>query len=95
MDSLYRFYFAHSSLIDTLVCLSVFFGMARIAFWRRDTGFRVSGPLVVGLAFLLTISLIWWAGDRGYRMIDVGPLAVFILVEAVVILIINAAVRSR
>ena len=95
MDSLYRFYFAHSSFIDTLVCISIFLGAASIAFWRRDTGFRVSGPLVLGLACLLTISLIWWAGEHNYRMVDLGPLAVFVLVEAVVILIINVAVRSR
>lgn len=95
MHSLYDFYFTHSSFIDTLVCLAIFIGMARIAFWQRDTGLRVAGPLVIGLAFLLTISLIWWASEHNYRMLDFGPLAAFIVVEAVVILIINAAVKSR
>ncbi|MFC1735519.1 hypothetical protein ACFL1X_05340 [Candidatus Hydrogenedentota bacterium] len=95
MNSPYDFYLTHSALVDTLVCLAIFVGVARIAFWRRETGFRISGPLVVGLACLLSISLISWAGEHDYRMIDFGPLAVFIVVEAVVILIINAAVRSR
>lgn len=95
MDCLYNFYFTHSSYIDTLVILAIFLGVASIAFWRRNTGLMTSGPLVVGLAFLLTISLIWWAGEHNYRMLDFGPIAAFILVEAVVILIINAAVRSR
>lgn len=95
MHSLYNFYFTYSSIIDTLVCLSIFLGVARIAFWRQGTGFRVSGPLVVGLAFLLTVSLIWWAGEHDYRMVDFGPLAVFVMVEAVVVLIISFAVRSR
>ncbi len=93
MHSLYHFYFTHSSFIDTLVCLAIFIGVARIAFWQRDTGLRVAG--IIGLAFLLTISLIWWAGEHNYRMLDFGPLAAFIIVEAVVILIINAAVKSR
>ena len=95
MHSLYDFYFTHSSYIDTLVCLAIFLGVASIAFGRRGSGFMDSGPLVVGLGFLLTISLIWWADEHNYKMVDFGPLAAFILVEAVVILVINAAVRSR
>jgi len=95
MDPLYRFYLTHSGLIDASTCLAVFLGIAGLAFWRKSTGFRVTGPLVLGLTLLLTISLIWWAGEHNYRMIDLGPAAVFILVEALVITIINLAVRSR
>ena len=95
MYSLYDFYFTHSSYIDAIVCFAIFLGTGGIAFWRRDSDFMASGPLVVGLGFLLTISLIWWADEHNYRMVDFGPLAAFILVEAVVILVINAAVRSR
>ena len=95
MNSLYDFYLSHAQVIDTLICLAIFIGAARIAFWDRHEGFRLSGPLVIGLGFLLTISLIWWAGEHDYRIVDFGPLAVFIVVETVVILIINAAVRSR
>ena len=95
MNSLYDFYLTNASTIDTLICLAIFIGAARIAFWDRHQGFRLSGPLVVGLACLLTISLIWWAGEHDYRIIDLGPLAAFIVIQTVVILIINAAVRSR
>ena len=95
MNSLYDFYLSHSEVIDTLICLAIFIGAARIAFWDRREGFRLSGPLVVGLACLLTVSLIWWASEHEYRIVDLGPLAVFIVVETVVILIINVAVRSR
>ena len=95
MSSLYGFYLTHSEIIDTLVCLAIFIGAARIAFWDRTEGFRLSGPLVVGVACLLTVSLIWWAGEHEYRIIDLGPLAAFIVLEIIVILIINAAVRTR
>lgn len=95
MRSLYSFYFAHASFLDTLICLALFLGVAKLAFWRRGTGFHVSGSLVVGMTLLLTVSLIWWAGEHGYRMLDLGPLAAFVVVEAVVVLIINFAVRSR
>ena len=95
MTSTYDIYLTHSSVIDLLVCLAIFIGVARIAFWDKHNGFRLSGPLVAGLACLLTISLISWAGEHDYRLTDFGPLAAFIVVEAVTILIINAAVRSR
>ena len=95
MESLYNIYQTHSEMIDTLICIAIFVGAARIAFWDRTEGFRLSGPLVAGLACLLTVSLIWWAGEHEYRIIDLGPLAVFIVLEIIVILIINAAVRTR
>ena len=95
MQSLYEFYLTNSSIIDALVCLAIFLGVARIAFWDRHTGFQLSGPLVLGLACLLAISLISWASEHDYGLIDFGPIAAFIIVEAVVILIINAAVRTR
>lgn len=80
------FYEAHSGLCNAVILLFVFGGMARIAFWREHDGLKVGGPLAVGLAGLLTVALLKWARSEGRMITEFGPLAAFIVVEAILIM---------
>ena len=63
----------------------VFGGMARIAFWGAD-GLHIGGPLAIGLALLLTVALLKWARAEGRTIDEFGPLAAFVIVEAILIM---------
>mgnify|MGYP000967040897 FL=1 len=76
----------HEGLCNVIILLLVFGGMDRIAFWREHDGLHVGGPLALGLAGLLTVALIKWANAEGRTIIEFGPLAAFIMVEAVLIM---------
>ncbi len=80
------FYAQHEGLCNVVILLLVFGGMARLAFWREHDGLRVGGPLAVGLACLLTVALLKWARVEGRTVTEFGPLAAFIVVEAILIM---------
>ena len=80
------FYGAHTGLCNTAILLLVFGGMARIAFWREHDGLHVGGPLAVGLALLLTVALLKWARTEGRTIDEFGPMAAFIVIEAILIM---------
>ena len=79
-------YNQHPGLCNTIILLLVFGGMGRIAFWREHDGLHVGGPLAVGLALLLTVALLKWARTEGRTIGEFGPLAAFIIVEAILIM---------
>ena len=81
-----NFYGLHTGLCNAVVLLLVFGGMARIAFWREHDGLKVGGPLAVGLAGLLTVALLKWSRVEGRSIVELGPWAAFILVEAILIM---------
>ena len=60
--------------------------MGRIAWWREADGLHVGGPLAVGLALLLTVALLKWARAEGRTIEEFGPLAAFVIVEAIMIM---------
>lgn len=95
MDSLLDLYRCHTDQIDGLLALAIFLGLARIAFWSPRCGFRLSGPLVVGLTGMLSLSLLLWAEKTGHSLIELGPLAALAVAGAVVIMLLNAATNSR
>ena len=80
------FYDRYEGLCNAVILLLVFGGMARVAFWREHDGLHVGGPLALGLAGLLTVALIKWANMEGRTITEFGPLAAFIMVEAVLIM---------
>jgi len=84
----------HSFLLF-IILLLVFGGMGRIAFWRDSDGMRVGGMLALGLALLLGLALITWARETGRGIINLGGWAVFILLEAIIILGLNAHRKSK
>ena len=88
MDITYveSYYDLHSGLCNTIILLLVFGGMARLAFWREHDGLRVGGPLALGLAGLLTVALLKWSHVQGRSIVELGPWAVFILLEAILIM---------
>ena len=81
-----NFYDMHTGLCNAVILILVFGGMARVAFWREHDGLRVGGPLAVGLAGLLTVALLKWARVEGKSIIELGPWALFILLEAIAIM---------
>ena len=80
------FYDAHTGLCNTAILLLVFGGMSRIAFWRKHDGLHVGGPLALGLALLLTVALLKWARVEGRTIDEFGPMAAFVVVEAILIM---------
>ena len=90
MDPLQAFYNANSGWCNVAIAVLVFGGMARIAFWRDSDGLRVGGLLAVGLGLLLAVALLAWASETGRSITDLGPWAAFILLEAIVIMGLNA-----
>ncbi len=79
-------YLAHQGLWNAVILALVFGGMARVAFWRDHDGLRVGGPLALGLALLLTLATIQWSREEGRRVAELGPLAAFVIVQAVLIM---------
>ena len=79
-------YELHSGLCNSVILLLVFGGMARIAWWRETDGLHVGGPLAIGLALLLTVALLKWARAEGRTIEEFGPLAAFVIVEAIMIM---------
>ena len=68
MDLAYEiesFYSLHTGLCNATILILVFWGMARVAFWRDVDGLRVGGPLAIGLAGLLTVALLKWSRAEG------------------------------
>ncbi len=79
-------YSQHEGLCNTIILILVFGGMGRVAFWREHDGLRVGGPLALGLAALLTVAALTWARQEGRSIVELGPWAAFILVEAILIM---------
>ena len=79
-------YTHHEGLCNAVILLLVFGGMARLAFWREHDGLRVGGPLALGLAGLLTVALLKWARVESRDVAEFGPLAAFVVVEAILIM---------
>jgi hypothetical protein len=95
MDVLGDFYYPNQGLCHFVIGLLVFGGLGRIAFWRDSDGLRVGGMLATGLALLLTIAIIIWAGDNGRAISELGPFAAGLLVASVGILGFRAFTKSR
>ena len=83
LESLYA---AHQGLWNTIILILVFGGMARIAFWREHDGLRVGGPLALGLALLLTLAALQWSREESRRIAELGPLAAFVIIQAILIM---------
>jgi hypothetical protein len=79
-------YAAHEGLCNVVILLLIFGGMGRVAFWREEGGLRVGGPLALGLAGLLTVALLKWASAEGRTVMEFGPLAAIMVVEAILIM---------
>ena len=89
MDALRQLYFPRQDLWNLVIAGLVFYGFARVAFWRERDGLRVGGALALGLAALLTVALIIWADENGRRIQEFGPWAAGIVVGAVVTLAVQ------
>ena len=86
MEFLNQTYFQNPGLCNLVIAALVFYGLARVAFWRDEDGLRVGGPLAVGLAGLLTIALLVWADENGRTIQEFGPWAAGIVVGAILTL---------
>jgi hypothetical protein len=95
MDILHNVYCPNVSLFHVVMGLLIFGGLARIAFWRDVDGMRVGGPLAVGLAMLLTVALLLWAEENHRRIQEIGPWAALILIEAILLLAVNARRKAK
>ena len=95
MDVLTDFYYPNQGLCHFVIGLLVFGGLGRIAFWRNEDGLRVGGMLATGLALLLTVAIIIWAGENGRAISELGPFAAGLLVASVGILGFRAFTKSR
>ena len=80
------FYDLHQGLCNAVILILVFGGMARLAFWREHDGLKVGGPLALGLAGLLTVALLKWARAEERTVLELGPWAAFILIQAILIM---------
>lgn len=95
MESLANLYRANPQLAHAVIGLLVFGGLGRIAFWRDADGMRVGGPLAVGLALLLTVAIIVWADENRRCIQEFGPWAVFFVLEALLLLGLNARRKAK
>ena len=86
LTELESLYVAHQGLWNTIILVLVFGGMARIAFWREHDGLRVGGPLALGLALLLTLAALQWSREESRRIAELGPLAAFVIIQAILIM---------
>jgi len=87
-------YYQNPGLWNVVMGLLVFGGLGRIAFWRREDGMRVGGPLAIGLALLLTIAIIVWAAQNGHAIQKIGPFAAGLVVMAIIMLGVRAWSKS-
>jgi hypothetical protein len=90
MNFLQDTYYQNPGLWNVVMGLLVFGGLGRIAFWRKEDGMRVGGPLAVGLALLLTIAIIVWAHEKGHTIQEFGPWAAGLVWGAIITLGISA-----
>lgn len=95
MDILNDFYYPNQGLCHFVIGLLVFGGLGRIAFWRNEDGLRVGGMLATGLALLLTIAIIIWAGENGRAISEFGPFAAGMVVMGIFIMGFRAFTKSR
>ncbi len=95
MDPITNIYHANPGLWNAIIPLLIFFGMARIAFWRNQDGLFVGGPLAAGLGLLLTVALLIWAQENHRKIQEIGPWAAFILIQAILMLGMNARRKSK
>ena len=95
MDPLKDVYETRPDFWHFVIALLVFGGMARLAFWRDRYGMRIAAPLVVGIGLLLTFSLLTWARENGRRIQELGPWAVLVLIQAIILVMTNARRKSR
>jgi hypothetical protein len=94
MNFLQDTYYQNPGFCNVVMGLLVFGGLGRIAFWRREDGMRVGGPLAVGLALLLTIAIIVWGAQNGHAIQDLGPFAAGLVVMAIIMLGVRAWSKS-
>ena len=87
-------YYQNPGLCNVVIGLLIFGGLGRIAFWRNADGMRVGGPLAVGLALLLTVAIIVWAGQNGRLIEEFGPFAAGLVVMAIIMLGVRAWTKS-
>lgn len=95
MDPVLCFYHAHSGVCNAVMALLIFGGMARIAFWRNESGMQVGGPLALGLGLLLTGAILLWARENSRTLAELGPWALLVLLEAIVLMVFNARRKSK
>ncbi len=95
MNPLTDVYDIQPGLWHVVIGLLVFGGMARLAFWRDRYGMRIAAPLVVGLALLLTVSILSWARENGRRIQELGPWAALVLIQAIILVITNARRKAK
>jgi len=86
MQFLQDTYYQNPGLWNVIMGLLIFGGLGRIAFWRRDQGLNVGGPLAVGLAALLTIAIITWAHENNREISEFGPYAAGLVIGAIITL---------
>ena len=87
-------YYQNPGLWNVVMGLLVFGGLGRIAYWRREDGMRVGGPLAIGLALLLTIAIIVWAAQNGHAIQELGPFAAGLVVMAIIMTGVRAWSKS-
>ena len=83
MEFLQHTYYQNPGLYNLIIAGLIFYGLGRIAFWQKDNGLQVGGPLAMGLAGLLTIALIVWADENGRQIDEFGPWAAGIVIGAI------------
>ena len=81
-----NFYDLHTGLCNAVILILVFGGMARIAFWREEFGLKIGGPLALGLGLLLTVAMLKWVRAEGRTVLELGPWAAVMLLEAIIIM---------
>jgi len=90
MEFLQDTYYRNPGLCNVVIGLLIFGGLGRIAFWRKEEGMSVGGPLAVGLALLLTIAIIVWGDERNRSIREFGPWAVGLIILALIALGVHA-----
>ena len=95
MDPVLSFYHANSGVCNAVMALLIFGGMARIAFWRNEGGMQVGGPLALGLGLLLTGAILLWARENSRTLAELGPWALLVMLEAIVLMVFNARRKSK
>jgi hypothetical protein len=95
MEFLHDTYFQAKGFWDVLIFFLIFCGIARIAFWHNSHGLIISGPLVIGLALLLTISIIIWGHEHKRSISEYGPVAAFLVLQAIIVMCFRFRKKSK